>query len=518
MNWRGSRVEETRDMTSNGTAGAAPATERPRRRRVGILSAGWRVLLALLILGGAAWYAQTMIASQPEPVQRQARERSFTVAAIEPELGSFAPTITSYGEVVASRTIDLRAQVSGEVEEVSPNLVAGGQVSAGEVLLRIDDFDYQFAEDEARAALIDARFAKDEAESQVDLQTDAFDLARRQYESAERDLERARSLLAGGTVTNQEVEARELVMAEREQALQQAEAALESSRTNITRQLALIEQADRRLQQASRALANTVITAPFDGVVTAENVEVGRVFSPNETVASLYDLDALEVAFTLSDREYGMLVSDGLIGRAVTVVWEIDPEPLTLTGEISRAGAEVNSAIGGVQVFAALSGEARAPIRPGTFVRVLVDGLSYDDALRIPETALYEDNHFYTVRDGRMARVDAQLLARDGDTVILRADVPEGERIITTRMAQAGEGVLVTIEGEEPAGGPGGFGAGGAPGAAGGFAPGQRPAGANGQRPGGAAAPGGAGPEGGAPAGAPGAGAPGAGGPGAGGN
>jgi len=218
----------------------------------------------------------------------------------------------------------------------------------------------------------------------------------------------------------------------------------------VARQQAAIESAERQLAEAERALANTTITAPFNGVVISENAEIGRVFSQNESVANLYDADSLEVSFTLSDQQYGQLTSAGLIGRPVTVVWDIEPEPVTLTGEIIRAGAEVDAALGGVEVFASITGEARTPLRPGTFVEVLVDGLDYPDSLRIPETALHEDNHFYTIHEGRMARIDTELLARDGDSLIVRANVPEGERIIATRLAQAGEGVLVTVEGEEP--------------------------------------------------------------------
>jgi multidrug resistance efflux pump len=477
-------VEETPDISTRTAVGSSRVPAEPRRKRTGILGGGLRLLVAVLILGGAGYYAVSMIGSRPEPVQRQARERSFTVAVIEPEMGTYAPVVQSFGQVVAGRSIDLRAQVSGEVIEIASALVAGGTVTAGEILLRIDDFDYQLAEDEAEAALIEARLAKAEAEQQVELQTIAHDLAARQLESAERDLERARSLLDGGTITNQEVETRGIAVAEREQAVQQAEVALLVGRTNVVRQSATIEHADRQLEQARRLLANTVISAPFNGVVVTEHAEVGRVFSPNESVATLYDADALEVTFTLSDQQYGMLTSVGLIGREATVIWDIQPEPITLTGAISRAGAEVNSALGGVEVFASLSGEARTPLRPGTFVEVLVDGLDYPDTLRIPETALYENSHFYTVRDGRMARVDAQLLARDDDSLIVRAEVPEGERIIVTRLAQAGIGVLVAIEGEEPAQV---FGGGGPQVGA----PGQRPDGApgGGQRPNGAGGP-----------------------------
>ena len=63
-----------------------------------------------------------------------------------------------------------------------------------------------------------------------------------------------------------------------------------------------------------------------------------------------------------------------------------------------------------------------------------------------------------------MAAIDVEIRDRDGSRVIIAADVPEGESIITTRLSQAGEGVAVEEEGAEqtagPEGGPGGPGGG----------------------------------------------------------
>jgi hypothetical protein len=48
-----------------------------------------------------------------------------------------------------------------------------------------------------------------------------------------------------------------------------------------------------------------------------------------------------------------------------------------------------------------------------------------------------------------MKRLDAELLVRDGENVILRADIAAGQQIITTRLAQAGDGLKVSIEGQD---------------------------------------------------------------------
>lgn len=443
-------MENTGDPRAAIVDSLETVTPRRTRKRVSILSVGSRLLVALIIVGAALYFTNMVVSERPEPPQRQARERSFTVAASVPQLGTFSPTVQAFGAVVAGRTIDMRAQVSGQAVEVSPNMVVGGEVAKGELLVRIDSFSYDGAVRDSEAALADSRLQLIVVEEELRLEQVNFDVAEEQLVLAQKDLTRAQSLLASGSVTDKAIEDRELLVSQRQQATAQRLSNLKVQQASIDRQTTAIARAEWVLAQAQRDLENIEIRAPFDGVVTSKSAELDRVISNNEVVAQLYERNSLEVRFTLSDRQYGKLVSAGLVGRAVTAIWDIDPNPLEVSGVIVRAGAEVNAALGGVEVFARLEGAGITSLRPGTFVEIQVSGLSYEDALLLPETAIYENDHFYVVRDRRMARVDAVLLARDGRNVIVRADVSEGDRIITTRVAQAGEGLLVTIEGEEP--------------------------------------------------------------------
>lgn len=428
---------------------AAEMAPRPKRKRVSILSVGWRLLVALLILGGGSYFAFNMVASRPELPERQARERSFTVAVTNPQFGTFSPNMQAFGEIVAGRTIEMRAQVAGEVLEISPNLQEGGQVDAGELLARIDSFNYDGAVRDAQAALADAQLQLTVANEQLQLEEINLEAAQTQLDLGTRDLERARALLSSGNVTERDIEDRELLVSQRAQTVAQGQSSISVQQSAIDRQTEAIIRAEWTLDQAERALENTVITAPFDGVVMAANVSLGRIVSNNEIITQLYERETLEARFTLSDQQYGQLLSDGLVGRPVTAIWNIDPNPLEVSGEIVRVGAQVDAALGGVNVFARLQGPGTADLRPGTFVEMRIDGRAYENTLLLPETAIYEDDHIYVVRDRRMARVQIELLARDGSDAIVSADdLSSEDQVITTRVAQAGDGLLITIEGE----------------------------------------------------------------------
>ncbi|GGA62833.1 efflux RND transporter periplasmic adaptor subunit [Pelagibacterium lentulum] len=449
--------------TLNHTPPSQPQTTEDRpRRRFGLLSALARILVAIAVLVGTGLYVWSLVNQRPAPPSRQNIERTFTVTVQDVEYDAHTASISTYGQIAAARTIDLRAQVQGRVVEVSPDFTLGGLVEAGDVLARIDPFAYEGALLEARANLADAELALREAEQAHALEERNIEAASEALETARTDLERARSLLASGSVTQQTVDTRALTVSERSQALNQRETNLFTLSAQITRQTALIERARYQVEVAERDLANTEITAPFTGIVTEQSITPGGYISANDVIGGLYDTAALDVNFTISDRQYGELVAAGLANRPLAVTWDLDPEPITVSGTISRTAPQVDAATGGVTLLARLDAEGAQMLRPGTFVSVKIEGITYENTLRVPETAVYNDNHVYVIRDDRMASVPVRILARDNAQLIVSANPDEGERIITSRISQAGNGVAVRVEGEdEPqSGGPGGWGGG----------------------------------------------------------
>jgi membrane fusion protein, multidrug efflux system len=335
------------------------------RRRFGLMSALVRFGLAVLVTGLAGYQAYSWVTSRPEAPQRMNRERSFTVNVVEPVYGTFSADITTFGQVLAARTLDLRAQVQGQIIEVSPNFIAGGQVDAGEMLVRIDPFSYDASVLEARAAIANAELSLGEAREAKALEERNIGTARASLSSAQTDLERAQSLLASGAATQQTVDTRALTVAEREQALNQREANIFTLDAQILRQQAAIAQARHQLEVAQRNRANTEIIAPFAGTVTASSVTVGGYVNANENLGSLYETAALDVSFMLSDRQYGELSTVGIAGRPITAIWNVAARPVEATGAITRTAAEVDPSTGGVTLYARLDADDANRLRPG---------------------------------------------------------------------------------------------------------------------------------------------------------
>jgi len=436
-----------------------PPEAGPDQRRFGrwtlVLKALLQMLIALAILFGAVQGMNALIASRPDVPKRPVQEKSYAVETLTVAAADHAPTINVYGETTAGREVELRSLVAGEVVEVHPDLKAGGAVRQGEVLVAIDRFDYEGAVTEAEANLAEARAGLVESEGGVTLQKGNVVRAQEQLEFAQRDLERAEELLGKGAVTERTLDDRKLIVSQRRQTLEQAQTSLALEEARVDQQTAAIKRLEWRLQNAQRQLENTILKAPFDAIVRSEAAELGRLVGVNDAIVSLYGSDAFDVRFTLSDNQYGRLLAETgtVVGRSVKVTWYLGNEPVSYPATVTRIGADVASNRGGVDLIARIDeAGASVPLRPGAFVEVSLSDRSYAQSFRIPETAFYGDGTVFVVKDSRLQARRVTSLAIDDGTLLVEGELKDGDVLLTTRIPEAGEGLLVRDVSEGQAG------------------------------------------------------------------
>lgn len=401
-----------------------------------------KFMLPIAVIGLAAAGMNFLVSSKPEVNSRAPLEKAYAVETKLIEPISYRPELILYGTVSASRKVDLRALVGGEVMWVSPDLIEGRLVEKGSDLVRIDPFDYQGAVREAEANLLEAQAKLTETTASIASDESALSRLVEQREFAQSDLARAEKLAKSGSLTKQALENRKLVLSQREQSVEARQNNLTVLKARIEQQNANIERLNWRLEQAKRNLADTTLKAPFTGLVQTKNVDLGRLVSGNDSLVSLYDPTQMDVKFTLSDAQYGRLIADGyeMTGKEIEVRWKLGKTTRSHAATIERVTPEVNAAVGGIEVFARL--QPTSELRSGTFVELIVPDRPYENVIRIPQAAVYGSDKVYLNVDGRMKSATANVEAYLGESVLLdAASLPIGGQIITTRVAEAGEGL-----------------------------------------------------------------------------
>jgi len=363
----------------------------------------------LLIVALAVILIALLLATRPklEPVVLE--ERVWPVEVAEVYRGDEQPELELFGEIVSGRRSELRALVPGRIVEAGRNFSEGARVVAGELLIVIDPFDYRNDLAEQKALF---------SEAQVRMKT------------VERDLKRIRELYDENNVSEQN---------------------LDDAMLAVELQTATLEQRRISLARAERALRDTRLTAPYNGVVHEVSADLGKQLSVNDKVAEVIDTARLEVRFSLSNAQYGRVIEDGepIEGRPVGVAWQVGSETLRFNATLARVGAEIDSSTGGVDLYAVIEDADESPLRPGAFVWLTMKDKVFRSVFKAPDSALYGSNEVYVVRNGRMESRKINVLGYTGDFVLFEpaGEIPvvDGDQVVTTQIREGGDGVRVEV-------------------------------------------------------------------------
>lgn len=358
--------------------------------RIGVLAGVVAILVALRL---------TVFA--PEPV---------AVTVTEAARGRVEATVTNTraGTVEARRRAKLSTEVGGLVVELPHR--EGDRVKAGDELLRLEP-RVQSAETElARRDLATAEARAAEACLGA--------------ERAVRERDRLARLAADGIVS--------------EDLLDQAETAAETSAAACAAARAGIESARSAVGLAQARLGQTVLRAPFDGVVADLRAEVGEWITPAPPavpvppVLDLIDPSSIYVSAPMDEVDAGVL-APGLPARIT-----VDSLPgRELAGRVVRVAPyveDVEEQNRTVEIEAELADQDVArSLLPGTSADVEVILEVRDDVLRVPTSALLEGSRVLVLgADGILAAREVEVGLSNWDWTEIRGGLEAGARVVTS--------------------------------------------------------------------------------------
>ncbi|NKB29169.1 MAG: HlyD family efflux transporter periplasmic adaptor subunit [Rhodobacteraceae bacterium] len=412
-----------------------------RRSLVGIVLLA--VTIALIALAGdmVRGALKTRLADDPRP--REARERVFAANVITVEPGVITPVLDTFGEIRGRRSLELRATSGGAVIELGAGVEEGGAVAAGDLLVRIDPVVAQAALDVARADLSEAEAEARDAARALELAEADVAAAQAQAELRKQALLRQEDLRARGVGTEAAVETSALAAASADQAVLSRRQALAAAQTRIDQAALRLDRVSIALAEARRGLAETEIFAEFDGVLSDVTVVQGGLVANNERLASLIDPAALEVAFRVSTAQYTRLLDEGRLRRAeVAVSLDVAGVDLIATGQISRENAAVGDGQTGRLLFAELA--QTGGFRPGDFVTVRVEEPPLRGVAQLPASAVDAAGTVLALgAEDRLEAVEATVLRRQGDDVLVRARALAGREVVAERSPLLGAGIKI---------------------------------------------------------------------------
>lgn len=354
--------------------------------------------------------------------------------------------ITAIGRVVPKHSAKIGARVAGRIESFGVDdrgqtLDVGSRVAAGAELFHLERRAL-----EANVAV--ARAAKRRAEAALaDLlagtrkeRIAAHEATVRDVEArlgeARSDLERYRRLvLEDKTAAPKRLEESETRVLVLEAEYARVVAALDEARagatpTEILRAEAAVEEAEANVRVAEVDLDDSVVRAPFSGVITARHRGVGDYVTPAPFIEVLefVSADDLEVSARLAETLYPHVV-EGTTQLSFESEWLEAPVSLT----VDRKVGAVNVETGQFEIRATVPAALASSLVPGAFARVSFSHGDSKSGIVVPAAAIVTEggrSFVFVARDGRMVRVAIELGARLSDGYVVRGGPRIGERVV----------------------------------------------------------------------------------------
>jgi HlyD family secretion protein len=370
-------------------------------------------LALVAVIGALVWWF-----NRPQPTVVR------TVVVQQMSSGGGGGTLLNgSGYVTARRKATVSSKVTGKVIEVL--VEEGMKVEAGQILARLDssnvDKNLQLSQAQAESA------SKATAETKANL------------EQAERELRRVSQLATNKVASESE--------------LDRADAEAKSLRARVARQEADAAVAEREVALWRQQMEDTIIRAPFSGIVTTKDAQPGEMISPVSAgsgftrtgICTIVDMSSLEIEVDVNES-YINRVQPGQPVEAMLDSypdWRIPAKVIAIIPTADRQKATVKVRVGfekldprvlpdmSVKVAFQGGGEARVS-PPGT---------------TIPKSALRQRDGrdvVWVVHDGRAERRAVTVAGTRGNEAVIAAGLNGGERIVVEGGESLVDGSKVT--------------------------------------------------------------------------
>lgn len=368
------------------------------------------LVLIACVVGGAVWAL-----NRPKAIAVK------TASVREVRSGGGQTLLNGSGYVTARREATVSSKVTGKVVDVL--VEEGSEVTEGQVLAHIDASNLETSLQLAEAQVESARQGLDETRANIEL--------------AETELARTRKSVAQDLTNRAE--------------LDRAESEAKSLKARLERQIADVAVAEREVAVWRQQVDDTIIRAPFDGVVTAKNAQEGEMISLMSSggfartgICTIVDMSSLEIEVDVSESYINRVSA----GQSVTATldsypeWRIPAKVITIIPTADRQKATVKVRIG--------FDELDPRILPDMSVKVAFMGeeapAEEQRRLVIPSDAIDERDGkdiVWVLKDGTVERRAVSVGLVTNDEATITAGLSSGERVVVDGPPGLADGVAV---------------------------------------------------------------------------
>ena len=378
--------------------------------------------ILVVLTGIAVW----IVLSPPGVDRRDAPQPApLAVETMTIEPGDYQVVLDSYGTIRPRTNTVLTSQVGGQITWVNPDFRDGGFFETGETMVRIDPRDYQANLKIAEARVVDAERAVLEAQAQADQAQADWDKLGRRGDPSPLVLKQPQLLAAK----------------------------------------ALLKSEQAALEKAQLELERTEIKAPFAGRVRSQRVDLGQVVSMNAPVADIYAIDSVEIRLPIRNADLPFIdlpeeyrfdgSAEGPSADAVVLLPTYDTDDQWSANLVRTEGA-IDDAARLLHVVARVdtpfdeATRGRRPLKIGQYVNAEIQGKVVNDAVVIPNSAIYQSAYVYLVEDSLLRRQIVDIAWQNDTESLIAQGLDAGNELVLTPLGQVNSGMRVNVVEPDP--------------------------------------------------------------------
>jgi len=378
----------------------------------------WVIIVVLVaILAAAAWFFWSNHGVSVDVRTAAARELKSQAAGT---------VLNASGYVTARRQATVSSKFTGKVMDVL--IEEGMTVEAGQVLARLDDSNVTASFELAKAQLVSAQKGLKETETLLN--------------EAQINYERSRNLVEKKLASEAELDRNRAVAG--------------SLAAQLERKRADVEVAARQLDIYQRQIEDTVIRAPFAGVVVAKNAQPGEMISPVSAgggftrtgIGTIVDMSSLEIEIDVNEAYINRVKPDQEVVATLDAYpdWKIPAHVIAIIPTADRQRATVEVRVG--------FDELDSRVLPDMGVKVAFQESAQSDdqpaqrksGVLVPKSAVRRHDgrdYVLVVNDGQLERRAVAVSENRGSDILLSSGVVPGEAVVIEGPADLADGMRV---------------------------------------------------------------------------
>jgi HlyD family secretion protein len=376
----------------------------------------WQVAMGvcvLVLLVGAMWWLK-------RPKVMEVR----TVVIREASGNGIERTVlNASGYVTARRQATVSSKVTGKVVEL--HVEEGLKVQEGQVLARLDDTNVKTSLRLAEAQLASA--------------TNALAETRVRIKEAEQELERQSGLVKNKIATQADYD--------------HAEAAALALKARLKQQQADVTVAEKQVAYWEQQLDDTIIRAPFSGIVTSKNAQPGEMISPISAgggftrtgICTIVDMESLEIEIDVNESYINRVEPGQAVEATLDAYpdWKIPCKVIAIIPTADRQKSTVKVRVGFDKLDPRILPEMSVKVG---FREAGGSGPVAGRTVTVPKAAIHEQDGrsvVLVVQNGKAERRAVTVMSTRGEEAVVSAGVGAGERVIADWPAGLKDGTAV---------------------------------------------------------------------------